>query len=317
MTLYDVPAVPVLALALAIDLSLGDPPNAVHPVAWMGKLISALTVRSGSGRPGPEFIWGLLAALFVIALFAIPVAVGLDYLRDLSRLAYVVVGALLLKSSFSLRGLYRAAMKVRGLLVADRLDEARFEVRSLVGRDTARLDGRQIVSATVESVAENACDSFFAPLFFFLLLGVPGAVGYRVVNTLDNMIGHRGRYEYTGKFAARLDDVANFVPARITALGIVLAGWLNRKNGGGAWHTMLRDARNTSSPNAGWTMSAMAGALGVPLEKVGHYRVGDDASAGRLAPHAIDASLALLMTASLAWTLVVALAEVAYAATRW
>jgi adenosylcobinamide-phosphate synthase len=306
------PNVLVLLLALVIDQAVGEPPNPVHPVVWMGKLIGFLTRNSGRRRPSLEFAYGLLVSLFVIALFAVPVYFGLRYLMEVSILAYVIVGALVLKTSFSLRDLRRAAEKVRNLLIRDRLADARFELRALVGRDTTRLDSSQMVSAAVESVAENACDSFFAPLFFFLLLGVPGALAYRVVNTLDNMIGHRGKYEYTGKFAARLDDVANFIPARLTALAIVLASWLHRKNTARAWRTMLRDGRTTESPNAGWTMSAMAGALGVQLEKVGYYRLGDSNPSGALTPPMITSSTGMIMTASLLWSLLIILAQVAY-----
>jgi adenosylcobinamide-phosphate synthase len=123
-------------------------------------------------------------------------------------------------------------------------------------------------------MAENACDSFFAPLFFFLFLGVPGAIGYRVVNTLDAMIGHHGKYEYLGKLAARLDTAANFIPARLTALAIVCASWIWHRKASLAWKIMFRDRKNTESSNAGWTMSAVAGALDVELEKVGYYKLG-------------------------------------------
>jgi adenosylcobinamide-phosphate synthase len=167
-----------------------------------------------------------------------------------------------------------------------------------------------MVSATVESVAENSCDSFFAPLLFFLLLGVPGAIGYRVINTLDAMIGHHGEYEYLGKFAARLDTVANFIPARITALAIVGASWICRQNASKAWRIMLRDRKNTESPNAGWTMGAMAGALDVQLEKVGYYKLGD--GSGVLLTEKIDTSLKVVITATSIWILIVVLAEVIF-----
>ena len=128
----------------------------------------------------------------------------------------------------------------------------------------------------MESVAESTCDSLVAPLFYFLLLGVPGAIGYRVVNTLDSMIGYHGKYEYLGKFAARLDDVLNFIPARLTALLLVLAAFVMKRNGRKAWQTALREHAKTESPNAGWPMAAMAGALDVRLEKVGHYQLGKE-----------------------------------------
>jgi adenosylcobinamide-phosphate synthase len=126
----------------------------------------------------------------------------------------------------------------------------------------------------VESVAENLSDSFVAPVVWYALLGVPGAIAYRFVNTCDAMLGYRGRYEYLGKAAARLDDVANWLPARLTALLVVAAAGLLGADARGAWRAMWQHHRRTASPNAGWPMSAAAGALGVRLEKLGHYALG-------------------------------------------
>jgi adenosylcobinamide-phosphate synthase len=313
MTLFDMSNVLVLLLALVIDQALGEPPNPVHPVVWMGKLI-ALFMRWGGGRSRVvQFLYGLFVSLFTIGVFSVAVYFGLRYLKDFSLWAYIIVGALVFKTTFSLRGLRRAALRVKACLVQDQLPEARSEVRALVGRQTAQLDSGQLVSATVESVAENACDSFVAPLFLFLFLGVPGAIAYRAVNTLDNMIGYRGKYEYLGKFAARLDDVVNFIPARITAILIVLASWASRENASGSWRIMWRDRKKTRGPNGGWTMAAMAGALDTRLEKVGYYRLGDiTGSSPPLSSRTIDVSLSILMILALAWTLFVVLAQVVY-----
>jgi adenosylcobinamide-phosphate synthase len=131
------------------------------------------------------------------------------------------------------------------------------------------------VAATIESVAENASDSFVAPLFYYALFGVPGAIAYRAVNTLDAMIGYHGRYEYLGKASARLDDVLNWIPARITALLLVAAGWLTGEAASRGWFIWQRDGSATESPNAGRPMAVMAGLLGVELQKAEHYRLGD------------------------------------------
>jgi len=300
----------ILLFGLAIDLTLGEPPPVIHPVAWMGRVVSFL-VKGGAGHtPLAQFLYGLAIVLFTVAVFVTPAYFLLFYLKGQSLVAYVVAGAVLFKITFSLTGLRRAALVVKTLLLKDRLAEARFELRSLVGRDTSKLDKSLMVSATVESVAENSCDSFVAPLFYFLLLGVPGAIAYRVINTLDAMIGHHGEFEYLGKFAARLDSVANFVPARITALIIVLAAGIRKRNASGAWRIMLRDRRKTESPNAGWTMSAIAGALGVQLEKVGYYKLGDNHNS--LSLSTIDASLQIVMTAAFIWSLLLVLTEVIY-----
>ncbi len=167
-----------------------------------------------------------------------------------------------------------------------------------------------MVSATVESVSENSCDSFFAPLFYFVFLGVPGAIAYRVINTLDAMIGHHGEFEYLGKFAAKLDMVVNFIPARLAALALLMACWLCRKNTPAAWEMLIRDHGKTESPNAGWTLSVMAGTLGVQLEKVGYYKLGDRKQS--LSIDTIDISIKLILIAAFLGSLVIILGEVIY-----
>ena len=288
----------MLAGALTIDLTLGELPGAVHPVVWMGRLVSLLE-RRGAGRPLFQLIYGAGITLFLAGLFAAITYFILFYLKGLSGVAYVIVGAVLLKSSFSLKELRQAALRVKGALLRDKLDEARYELRSLVSRDTQQLPEPMVISAAVESVAENTCDSFVAPLFYFLLLGVPGAIGYRVVNTLDAMIGYHGKYEYLGKFAARLDDVLNFIPARVSATLLVLASSFSGRDVRSAWRGVLSDHSKTESPNAGWSMAAVAGALDIQLEKAGHYQLGKAGIA--LVPETIDASLQLVLIAALIW----------------
>jgi len=291
----------ILSLALAIDLVLGELPRAIHPVVWMGKVIAFLERGGINRRPLVQFIYGTGITLVAIGLFVAPAYFILFYLKSLNFVAYVIVGGVLLKSTFSLKGLRQAALKVKGFLMNQELNEARFALSSLVSRDTKNLPQPLLVSATVESVAENTCDSFVAPLFYFLLLGVPGATAYRMVNTLDTMIGYHGQWEYLGKFAARLDDVVNFLPARFTALMIVIAAWLCKKDVSGAWRVMLRDHNKTQSPNAGWAMSAAAGGLGVQLEKIGHYKLGDNHYP--LSPETISASLQVMVAVALMWSL--------------
>ena len=200
-------------------------------------------------------------------------------LKSLHTAAYILVGGLLLKSTFSVRMLHREAAKVKTLLDQDDLAAVRRQMPSLVSRDPTQLTHEQAGAAAVESVSENMSDSFIGPWLAFALFGLPGAFAYRAINTLDSMIGYHGAYEYLGKASARLDDLVNILPARVTGLLIVAASAaLPGQNAGGAWRIMRRDRGNTESPNAGWPMSAMAGALGVRLEKVsnhGGYQLGD------------------------------------------
>jgi len=292
----------IVSLALAIDLVFGEPPRIIHPVVWMGKVTSFLKKGNTGQSPVAQFLYGLGIVLVTVGLFAVPAYLMLLYLRSLSFVAYVIVGAVLLKSTFSVRELRRAALGVKELLLEDKLDEARFELRSLVSRDTRGLPKPLLVSAAVESVAENTSDSFIAPLFYFLLFGVPGAIAYRVVNTLDAMVGYRGEYEYLGKFASRLDDILNFIPARLTALLLIMATFLSRRNGQMSWRVALREHAKTESPNAGWSMAAVAGALNMQLEKVGHYKLGKVNAPP--VPETIDNSLKLAQIAMLVWVLI-------------
>jgi adenosylcobinamide-phosphate synthase len=296
----------ILAGAVVLDAVLGDPPDIIHPVAWMGKIIG-LAERGGAKlRPVRQFIYGMLMTILITGLFAVATYYLISYLTDVNQAAYIIVAAVLLKLTFSIRGLWSTALKIRRLLREEKLDKTRFEMRALVSRDTGNLDEKQLASGTVESVAEGMCDSVAAPLFYFLLLGVPGAIGYRVVNTLDSMIGYHGKYEYLGKFAARLDDVLNFIPARLAALMIMTAA-IYKKGFRQAWSTALREHGKTASPNAGWPMSAMAGALGVRLEKEGNYVLGE----GNPAParESIGGAVKVFAGAAACWVAVCFIAE--------
>jgi adenosylcobinamide-phosphate synthase len=286
------------ALAIIIDIVLGDPPDVIHPVAWIGKIIELAERWGLKLRPNGQFTYGIIMTIFITALFTVPIYFLLNYLGNLNQVAYIIVAGILLKLTFSIRGLWRTAVKIRTLLQEGKLDKARFEMRALVSRDTGNLNESRLSSAAVESVAEGVCDSVVAPLFYFLLLGVPGAIGYRAVNTLDSMIGYHGKYEYLGKFAAYADDVLNFIPARLAALMLITAATLQRSFRR-AWRTALREHRKTESPNAGWTIATMAGALGVRLEKAGNYVIGEDNPAP--SSDAIDSAVRLFSLAAASW----------------
>jgi adenosylcobinamide-phosphate synthase len=263
-----------LPLALAVDAWGGEYPNPLHPVVWMGKVIGWLeraAPRAGAAAP---FAWGLLMALAVPALFA-AAAWGLLALLRPWPIAALAAEVLLLKATFALRALGAAGEAVRRALEASDLPAARGALRSLCSRDPSNLSAPQLAAAAIESVAENLSDSVVAPLFWYAVAGLPGAVAYRALNTLDASIGYRGRYEWLGKASARLDDLANLLPARVTAALLLAAGALSGARLRDGLRILLRDGARTESPNAGRPMAAMAGLLGVELEKVGHYRLGD------------------------------------------
>ena len=257
----------VLLLAAAIDWQLGEPPASLHPVVWMGRLISLAepTLLGGSSRR-QLLLGGALAAGGMVGWFL--VGWTLDRLLCQSPLL-LPVRAWLLKCCLAWRALNEEAARVEGALARGDLEAARAALRSLVSRETATLDRSQVAAAAIESVAENVGDSLVGPALAFAVAGLGGAFAYRWVNTADAMIGYRGRYEWAGKLAARLDDAANFLPSRLAAALLLIAGPRRRAGLRALWH----DHGATASPNAGWPMAAMAGLLGRALEKPGYYRL--------------------------------------------
>lgn len=267
-----------IALALIFDLVFGDPPNRFHPTAWMGNLIAFLMRCRWRPRGNrfAEFFYGVFIIIIGVALAA---GTGWTILYLASFLpiwAGILIQALILKLTISLRGLDRAAKEVQSALEKNDLPEARRLLSwHLVSRDTSQLTESQVAAAAIESVAENSSDGIVAPLFFFALGGLPAVLAYRFINTADSMLGYRdAEREWLGKFPARLDDVLNFIPARLAGLFIMLAAPFCGANLNKSWAIMQRDSSQTASPNAGIPMSAMAGALNVELEKIGHYNLG-------------------------------------------
>ena len=294
--------VAAIALAVALDLAVGDPPNRFHPVAWLGRLLSAGTRPLCAGPPARLLVAGATLTVVVAALAA-AAGGGVELVAARAGWAQPLVTGVALWTLLALRGLFAAAAAVARPLALGDLPAARAALGwHLVSRPTQDLDPAQVASGAVESVAENLTDAYIAPIVFFLVLGLPGAAFYRAVNTADAMIGYRdGALEHFGKLAARLDDVLNLVPARLAALAVVIAAPLAGASARGACTTLLRDRGRTASPNAGWTMSAVAGALGIRLEKPGAYRLGD----GR-PPEATDVarSVRLVAVAAAALTIV-------------
>lgn len=265
-----------LVLALLLDLVLGDLPNRYHPVAWMGTgigLARRLAPRQGCWL---RCLYGAVVVIGGAVLVGVIGGVVEELLHLLPRPLYWLAEAFIFKTTLALRGLVRAARQVQEALIAGDLDRARHLVSwHLVSRDTTQLNASQIAAATVESVAENASDGILAPLVYYALGGLPGALAYRFINTADAMLGyHDPEREWLGKVPARLDDLVNLIPARLTAGFLLLATQLLGGPIRRAWEVWYRDARQTASPNAGQPMSVMAGALGVELEKIGYYCLG-------------------------------------------
>ncbi|MBI2204570.1 MAG: cobalamin biosynthesis protein CobD [Candidatus Rokubacteria bacterium] len=262
--------------AVALDLAFGDPPNRWHPVAWIGGVIAAGRRRFTEALTSNIHL--VIAGGGLTVMIAVAAALAAWLIELLARSigpAGLALECVALWTLFSIRGVVRAAREVGTNLTAGDLAGARAAVGlHLVSRPTAELHEGQVASAAIESVAENLADSVLAPLCFYLAFGLAGAAFYRVINTADAMIGYRvGVLEHFGKVAARIDDVSNLIPSRLAGLAIALAS-VRRAH---AWRTMWHHARRTASPNAGWPMAAMAGALAVRLEKPGTYELGQGA----------------------------------------
>jgi len=256
-----------MVVAMAMDALLGWPDRLFarirHPVVWLGRLVAALDahVNRESDPLAARRVGGIAAALIVILLAA---GIGLAVRRLMpSGLTGAVLTGIVAWPFIAFRSLYDHVAAVRDPLRAGDVDAARKAVSMIVGRDPDKLDEAGIARAAIESLAENASDGIVAPVFWGVLFGLPGIIGYKAVNTLDSMIGHRSpRHEAFGWAAARIDDIANFIPARLTGLLFALLAGSKRSQ---AMACMRKDARQHRSPNAGWPEAAMAGALGVRL----------------------------------------------------
>jgi adenosylcobinamide-phosphate synthase len=256
----------VVAAALMLDALLGEPPERLHPTVWMGRVISAFEApalelqRAKHHRAAGILLAAVLPTSAFLSCHAL--------LRAAPRGLRPALEAALLSTALSMRSLGEAARGVEPALARGRLEEARFRVGRFVGRDTANLTEAGVCRASVESVAENTSDGVVAPMLYGFLLGAPGALAYRAINTLDSMVGYTGpRYRHLGWAGARLDDLANLAPARLTVLAVAAASLSPVR--------VLRAARLygplSSSPNAGYAEAAFAGALGLRLGGTNTY----------------------------------------------
>jgi adenosylcobinamide-phosphate synthase len=277
-------AVCVLVLAIIIDWIIGDPPPPpwkslyykLHPTVWMGKLTNVLKPHFKNPNPKREKLNGVLLALVVILTFMLPVYFGLKFIfTSLSVLVYILVAALILKLTICIKletDWGKAAAKA---IEYGDLKEAR-RYAHFSRRDNKDLTGPQIVSSVIESITENLTDFRLSPIIYYAFFGVPGAVAFRAINTLDGMVGFKDPENIQiGWFSATLDTIVNYIPARLTTILIVLASAILGEDYKNAWAIAKRDQAMVPSLNHGWQMAAMAGALHVQLEKPGHYIIGD------------------------------------------
>ncbi|MEM2964670.1 MAG: cobalamin biosynthesis protein [Candidatus Bathyarchaeia archaeon] len=292
--------IPALGLSLLIDGMLGEPPMKLHLTALSGNMIEFLERRLNHGD------WrrfkGSVAAVLTVLTFTLTILFLLTTLRVVSPILHLFFSAFVLKSTFAVKSMDQHIKPISKALQRGNLPEARGLLSRVSRRDASHLDERLISSGAVEAVAEGTVDGLISPLFFYFILGVPGAVMFRVVNTLDSMIGYRDeRYGEFGWLSAKLDTILNFAPARFTSLLILLTGFKGLKRN---LSFLMGNKRSTSSVNAGWPLAAMAARLKVKLEKKGHYIIGGEFKS----PCWKDVDAALkVMKASAAWFVAVSL----------
>jgi adenosylcobinamide-phosphate synthase len=261
----------VFLLAAAFDILIGEPPVGIHPVVWIGRIISFLRKRAS-----PTKLGGLLVAALVIAM---TISIGhlliwvAGQIPDVGYAATVAISAYLLKSTFAVRCLLQTSLDI-GRSIDDDISQAKGMLPALVGRETKDLTRSQATSAVIESLSENYVDSILSPIFYFLIfepfgLGLEAALAFKAISTMDSMLGYKTKgLKELGYVPAKLDDIANFIPARLSILFLAAA---NPKKVKTTTMTAFRYHRATPSPNSGWPMSAAAGALGIRLEKPGFY----------------------------------------------
>jgi adenosylcobinamide-phosphate synthase len=273
----------IFVLAFLIDVVLGEIPDRIHPTVAIGNVIKFLKPKCKNSNPKIEKANGALMLITITLLFALPAFLGLWAIRFyLGSIPYIIVGAILFKSTFAIKCMRRYTVPIAKSLKSGNLDEARKYLPYIVRRDPNSLNERQIISAAVESIAESTTDGITGPFFFYAFLGVPGAFIYRVINTHDSMVAYKTpELQNIGWFSAKMDTYANYIPARLTAILMVAAAGLVGENAKESLRIMKRDKNKLASPNAGWTIGAMAGALDTQLAKPGYYALGDE--------HEIDA----------------------------
>ena len=279
-----------LIIGFALDLIIGDPQWLPHPVQAIGWLISSLEmlIRGIFPNTNKGEIIGGAVLVFLVCLLSIAVPFLLLWLTSMwNKYAVLAIQSIMCWQVLAAKSLALSAIQVFQPLMESDVEKARKAISMIVGRDTEELTIASIIKAAVETVAENTSDGVVAPMIFFALGGAPLAFLYKAINTMDSMIGYKTqKYLYFGRAAARIDDVANYIPARLTGFITAAAAWLCDFDGRGAWRILKRDHQNHNSPNSAWPEAACAGALcmqlggtsiygGVPVPKP---TIGDDIS---------------------------------------
>ncbi|HZD81841.1 MAG TPA: cobalamin biosynthesis protein [Nitrososphaeraceae archaeon] len=269
-----------LAGGVTIDFLFGDPSNRYHPVAWLGRFIGFFVPKlkdNSNNSAKKETVKGLIFTTSLIITFGLGIHfIVFTTLHLLGAVDVIIFSTLILKITISIMGMEKHARVIMSALKRSDLENAQYNLSMIVRRNTKTLDEQHVISGIIECISESTVDGIVSPLFYYSFFGPAGAFIYRIINTLDSMLGYKDNYyKNIGWMSARLDTIANYIPARITALlmivsaGVIGADWKN------SLQILQRDHNKTFSPNAGYPMATMAGALRIKLEKIGHYSLGE------------------------------------------
>ena len=271
----------IVGFALLLDFLVGDPKTKYHPTAWMGKLIALLVPFTKSNSARKELLGGILLVsviVIIVSTLLVVLDVGISLLTTdiVSLIVSIAIGSILLKTTIAIKGMQKHALAVVNAVEEGDLDSARNHLSMIVKRDTKNLDKNHILSGVLESVSENTVDGVTGPLFYYAIFGLPGAFVYRAINTIDSMVGYKTTlFKNVGWFGAKCDTVLNYAPSRLTGLVMILGALILGYNWKESLYIMRRDSRKLESPNAGFPMAALAGALGTRLEKMNYYTIGN------------------------------------------
>ncbi len=271
----------IICFSISFDYFIGEPPNAIHPVIWIGKIIKFSTEkikkRNNKTYRISERVSGSILAIGITTIIGFAAyLITIQTFYTIQAITFILLSTFILKSTFAIKSMDKHIKDILNDIEKKEIEKARSDLSKIVSRNTKTLSEKNILSACIECIAESFVDGILSPLFYYGILNVPGAVIFRIINTLDSMIGYKDNYyKDIGWMSAKMDTIMNFIPARLSIFFLVLSSSIVNQDWKSAITIYKRDAKKTESRNAGIPMSIMAGALKIQLEKINYYKIGD------------------------------------------